>query len=393
MESPWLLSSVLGALLASQATLWMLRRRHLDRWIWSYIHESHTRYLPKPDETVHLILCIADHYEPLFGGVPLQQGRRRVEHWLQAYPEQFGRFRDSDGRTPRHTFFFPAEQYDAELLEPLTQLCASGFGEVEIHLHHDNDTAANLRRTLCEFRDALAQRHGLLARRPTGEPAYAFIHGNWALCNSRPDGRYCGVDNELAILLETGCYVDMTMPSAPSPTQTSIINRIYYAKDRPGPRAHHFPCTPGEGLMLIQGPLLLDWAKRKWGLLPRIENACLQATQPPSLERLQLWLKARVQIPQRPDWFFVKLHAHGAPEDAHDVLLGPPMVRFHEALASEATRNPHFHYHYVTAREMYNLARAAEQGYRGSIADALDFELQPGPALPRSTGVATRNVN
>ena len=87
------------------------------------------------------------------------------------------------------------------------------------------------------------------------------------------------------------------------------------------------------------------------------------------------WIKARVQVPRRPDWYFVKLHCHGAPEDAHDVLLGRPMVVFHEALARYAADNPWFHYHYVTAREMYNLARAAEAGWTGSVARALDHEL------------------
>ena len=47
------------------------------------------------------------------------------------------------------------------------------------------------------------------------EVGYAFIHGNWSLCNSRPDGRYCGVNNELDVLRETGCYADFTLPSAP----------------------------------------------------------------------------------------------------------------------------------------------------------------------------------
>jgi hypothetical protein len=88
-----------------------------------------------------------------------------------------------------------------------------------------------------------------------------------------------------------------------------------------------------------------------------------------------LWLRARVQVPTRPDWFFVKLHAHGAVEDNHDVMLGEPMVRFHEALARRARENAKFHFHYVSAREMFNLARAAEAGWQGSVADALDFEL------------------
>ena len=67
-------------------------------------------------------------------------------------------------------------------------------------------------------------------------------------------------------------------------------------------------------------------------------------------------------MPGRPDWFFVKLHAHGAPEHDHATLLGEPMVRFHEDLAALARDNPKFHYHYVTAREMANLIKAAQGG-------------------------------
>ncbi|HZN68615.1 MAG TPA: hypothetical protein VFB66_25260, partial [Tepidisphaeraceae bacterium] len=57
------------------------------------------------------------------------------------------------------------------------------------------------------------------------------------------------------------------------------------------------------------------------------------------------------------------------------VVLGDPMVRFHETLARRAKENPQFHFHYVTAREMYNLVKAAEAGWTGSVADARDFEL------------------
>src|SRR5262249_8666881 len=90
---------------------------------------------------------------------------------------------------------------------------------------------------------------------------------------------------------------------------------------------------------------------------------------------LDLWLRARVQVPARPDWFFVKLHMHGAREEDDAALLGEPMARFHEALADRAAADPRFHFHYVTAREMYNLARAAEAGWAGAVADALDYHL------------------
>ena len=77
----------------------------------------------------------------------------------------------------------------------------------------------------------------------------------------------------------------------------------------------------------------------------------------------------------RPDWLFVKLHTHGAEEASREALLGQPMVQFHHDLAAESLRNPRFHYHYVTAREMYNLIKAAEAGWKGPVAEALDFEL------------------
>jgi hypothetical protein len=330
-----------------------------------------------------LLLCVADHFEPRVGNPSSEVARGRVDRWVAEYPRRFGDFRDSDGRPPRHTFFFPAEEYDPSHVDGLAGLCRAGFGEVEVHLHHDRDTARGLREKLKEFKGILVGRHGLLARhRRTGETAYGFIHGNWALNNSRPDGRWCGVNNEVDVLRETGCYADFTLPSAPNPTQTSKINSIYYARcDSCRPKGHDTGTDVGRGpppadaLMMIQGPLLLNARSRKWGIVPRLENGCLQRGQAPSPARLDLWLRARVQVPARPDWFFVKLHTHGAPEANQEVLLGEPMARFHDALARRAAADPLFHYHYVTAREMYNLARAAEAGWQGTVDDARDFEV------------------
>ena len=184
------------------------------------------------------------------------------------------------------------------------------------------------------------------------------------------------------MLRESGCYADFTLPSAPSPTQTRKINSIYYAVDDPQrPKSHDTGVDvgkvspPANALLLIQGPLVLNWKQRKWGILPRVENACIQGTQPPSMERLAAWLRACVQIPTRPDWFFVKLYTHGAPEENQRVLLGEPMRHFHENLSRLAKDNPNFHFHYVTAREMYNLVRAAEVRWQGTVHEACDFEL------------------
>ncbi len=359
-----------------------LRRRGLNRWLVPYLLQTSRRRLPGPDQEVHLLLGIADHYEPKWNNASPAVAQARLERWVRDYPRQLGGFRDSDGRPPRHTFFYPLEEYEPAHVEALAQLCRAGLAEVEVHLHHDGDTAAGLRDKLAGFRDLLASCHGLLARdRHSGELMYGFIHGNWALCNSGPDGRHCGVNEELDVLRQTGCYADFTFP-APDATLPPKTNSLYYARTVPGqPRSHDQGSdvgagpVPPEGLLLVQGPLLLDWGDCKWGLLPHLENGCLQKGQPPALRRVDNWLRARIQVPCRPDWFFVKLHTHGAVEEAHEVLLGDPMVRFHEDLARRARDNPRFHYHYLTARELVNLIKAAEAGWQGDVAGARDYWL------------------
>jgi hypothetical protein len=342
---------------------------------------------------------VADHYEPKGGNAPPELAGQRVRNWVEKYPRLFGGFRDSDGRPPRHSFFYPVEEYEPQYLDDLTGLCQAGFGEVEVHIHHRNDTTESLRDRLTEFREVLVNRHRQLARdRHTGALGYGFIHGNWSLCNSRPDGDWCGVNDELTVLRETGCYADFTLPSAPSSTQTPTINSLYYARSDPErPRGHDRGVNAGTSvapfgsLLMVQGPLLFDWGNRKFGILPRLENACLQGSQPPTLRRLDLWMRARIQVPSQPDWFFVKLHAHGAQEESQEVLLGDAMIRFHEGLAELAGRDPHFHFHYVTAREMANLVWAAEAGWRGTVADARDYCLLWNGRSPREIASATHS--
>jgi hypothetical protein len=389
MSSGYLIAWIVGAMLVLMVVgtaglaIRTARRKSLDRWMFTYIREWSRYRGPQAGQPVHLILCIADHFEPGNGGAPAALARDRVERWVNDYPALFGQFRDRDGRPPRHTFFYPLEQYDPEHLDALAELCRQGFGEVEVHLHHDDDAPDQLRASLMAYKELLVRRHGLLPReKRSGAIVYGFIHGNWALDNSRPDGRCCGVNNELEILRETGCYADFTLPSAPDATQTRIINSIYYAVDDPiKPKSHDrgtpvgTGLVPSEALMLIQGPLVLDWKRRKWGFIPRIENGCIQGNQPATIDRVDAWLKAGVQIATRPDWFFVKLHTHGAPEANQRVLLDEPMIAFHRALAQRSGADPSFHFHYVTAREMYNLARAAEAGWTGTVAEARDYML------------------
>ena len=132
---------------------------------------------------------------------------------------------------------------------------------------------------------------------------------------------------------------------------------------------------PPDSLLLVQGPLALDWRRPKWRFLPRLENGTLQGNQPPTLDRLPLWLAAGVSVVGRPDWRFVKLHTHGALEKNAEVLLGEPTRCFHESLAVYARQTPGFEYYYVTAREAAALVHQAEAGF-----EQPDWETASAPA-------------
>src|SRR5262245_13167810 len=77
-----------------------VRRRRMNRWLGSYLAQTPRRWSRPRSRETHLILCIADHYEPMRGGAPLDVARARVGRWVRDYPARLGGFRDSDGRPP-----------------------------------------------------------------------------------------------------------------------------------------------------------------------------------------------------------------------------------------------------------------------------------------------------
>src|SRR4051812_47709292 len=116
----WLLPGVLFVPTALAAlAAWQMRRRSMHRWLPAYLRQAASRRGPRPGEDVHVLICFADHYEPKANRADRDHGRRRVAAWTDAFPRQFGRFKDSDGRPPRYTFFFPIEEYEPEYLDAL----------------------------------------------------------------------------------------------------------------------------------------------------------------------------------------------------------------------------------------------------------------------------------
>lgn len=377
-----ILASLLLA--ATFAIVVQMRRRHMQQWLGAYAFPAERRTAWERDVPTAVFIALCDHWEPLCYDATHEQAQHRIRRWVTEYPRLFGDFRDCTGRPPQHTFFYPQDEYRPEYLDLLKPLCEAGYGDVDVHLHHDNDTADGLRDKLESFRQTLYHRHGFLRKNERGEIVYGFIHGNWSLCNSRPDGRMCGVDQELTVLMETGCYADFTLPAVPSPAQTRTINSIYYAKDILGQckshdrgiRATVGRCAPADHLLMIQGPLGLDWQQRKWGIMPRTENGDVHGAWPADMARFHNWLNAGVCVAGRPEWRFIKLHAHGCKDSNIDTLLGPAMQSFHAGLADLQRANSNLKVYYVTAWEMAQLVHQAE---RGSTTPVI---ARSAPALP-----------
>ena len=316
------------------------------------------RVLPK-----HIYLCVCDHYEPYWNKADKATARRRIQRWLDEYPKIADKYRDSAGNVLKWSFFYPEEEYQKDDLDALASLCHAGYGEVEIHLHHDNDTSENLRRTLIDFKHRLHEQHGLLSLDEKGQIVYGFIHGNWALCNSRRDGLWCGVNDEIRILQETGCYADFTMPSAPSDTQTRKVNSIYYAVDKPGQSKSHDwgedaeVGKRGEGLLMVQGPLAFDWGRRKFGLIPRIEHSGLMGNFGSSAERVKLWIDAGVSVKGAPEHVFVKLYTHGTQEDVMRMLFDAGGLKTLHVCLNEYKDNNSVNIHFMSALQMAQKVR------------------------------------
>jgi hypothetical protein len=247
----------------------------------------------------------------------------------------------------------------------LVSLCEKGYGEIELHLHHGKtcpDTSENLKRILNRCIEEYSQ-FGIFGT-VNGQKKYGFIHGDWALDNSR-GGKFCGVDDEIQILDQTGCYADFTFPSLweSNPKQ---INSIYYATDDPlkpkshnkGKRVHVHGKKKGD-LMIVQGPLHPFFFDNKMIKL-RTPNDSIDGNPPVTNNRIDYWVKTGIHIKGKPNWIFIKTHTHGATDSK--AVLGDEMEMILSHLETKYNDDKYFVLHYTTAREMYNIIKAVESG-------------------------------
>ena len=258
--------------------------RNSQIWAPGYIKQRVRRHVGRSVPLERIWVTIADHYEPMWGGASLETAQSRVSLWRSAWP-------DNCEAVPARYRWEPTQIYfllsgggiPPTLIEPLAEMVSDGIADIEVHIHHDGEGRQNFIDRITRFCKILHGDHGVLRKR-NGKLTFGFIHGNWALDNSRPDGRWCGLNDEIQILAGLGCYADFTMPSGDSPTQARLVNTIYWCNDDPNrPKSYDdgVPVITGGGidgdLLMIPGPLGIRWRDR---LLPRLETGELSGVRP-----------------------------------------------------------------------------------------------------------------
>jgi len=336
--------------------------RHAEIWLPPYVADRTRKLLGGGSSPLrHVWLTLADHFEPFWNRADIETALRRVGAWRKRWPKIADNTRDHANTSPPYTFFYPVEQYHPEILDSLAEMRRDGIADVEVHLHHDGEGREdfiNRIRTFCEW---LTERHGLL-RKVHGRTRFGFIHGNWALDNSLPNGRWCGLNDEITLLRDLGCYADFTMPSGASPSQAHALNSLYWCTDDPhGPKSYDrgVPVRAGErasgDLLMVPGPLGLRWKGR---LLPRLETGEVAAYDASTAYRAQRWLDLAPRIAEHA---FLKLYTHGAKDSNLELLLHKGLRDLYNFAREEADRRG-ARIHFVSAWQMYLAIDAISKG-------------------------------
>jgi hypothetical protein len=337
--------------------------RHAEIWLPPYVADRTRSFFGGGSSAIrHVWLTVADHFEPFWNHGDTETALRRVQAWRKRWPEiAADAIRDHGNAPPRYTFFYPVEQYHPEILDSLAEMTEEGIADVEVHLHHDGERREDFIDRIRKFCDCLIERHGLL-RRVDGRSRFGFIHGNWALDNSLPNGRWCGLNDEITLLRDLGCYADFTMPSGASPTQAHTLNSVYWCTDDPcEPKSYDrgVPVRAGEktsgDLLMIPGPLGLRWKGR---VLPRLETGEIAAYDPPTTYRARRWFDLAPRIGEHA---FLKLYTHGATESNRELLLGEGLRDLYQVARAEAERRGAC-IHFVSAWQMYLAIEAINLG-------------------------------
>lgn len=332
---------------------------------------------------MHVIFAFVDHWEPGEGPSAAQT----ASLWYDQYGQMASVHHDADGRAPQHTWF--CHSLDLTALRIIAKCAFAGLGEMEIHIHHGtgnddgHDNTSEMSTLIDQYLVTLKRVGACLTAEGTPRTAWGFVHGLWALDNSRyieGHHRYCGVNREIDLLLAKKCFGDFTFPAWGTMTPRTFTSTIFASRDTPSPKSYDDPFAirqvTAHGQPLQENELLIFP-----GPGPDAAISNIDAGSPATLARMREWLSYYVHIPGREDWVFVKAYTHGAANlsSAQGIsnLVGSGADAFYSELETYYNDGHDFILHYVTARELFNIVAAAAAGHTGNPNDFRDYAIPP----------------
>src|SRR5205823_12360085 len=177
---------------------------------------------------------------------------------------------------------------------------------------------------------------------------------------------------------------DFTFPATWREAQPSIANTIYDATDDAQAKSYNYGVRlrvgqkPTGDLMIFQGPLVVVGSWDILHMFTVVEDANIHSSIPLAPWRMDAWVRANIHVEGRPEWVFVKLSGHaGASRPEADATLGSNFDSAMSYLEQHYNDGKKYILHYVTAREAYNLARAAQAGQSGDPVQFYNWEVKP----------------
>lgn len=377
---------------------------------------------PEPSQVMHADILRArmvrsvvwfhtDHWEPWGRGID-DAALTRVERFTaQAGSSDFGRkmtlfYLSGTNYRLKKTSRTPSWHHREELLEAQTRsslqdrLAHHAVGELstridvefQVHLHHEhlasNDGEWNdLHRALKRLTDPEQDErrlHYLLRteldrlRRDTSLPLerWAFIHGMWALNGS--DRNVCKIDNEIAILMQHGCWGDFSFPAARRHCDPTVFEQPYTCVPFVAPKAYDrpesLPLPIDVGTHAITDERFLIWSCKAKHDVCHLDhfNEYDQNRLRNSERIIHSWLSNCPVVDQT---LYIKTHAHSMHshyfEDGGSIPVAFPPVRSIFDLLEKACDAAKIELRAATVNEVFAALRAADsRSSAGSDASA-----------------------
>ena len=113
--------ALLLSLFIIAAFVFVVRKKEMQTWLPTYVKQGlfPNKKFAGPK---HIMFCFVDHYEPQWMNKDnINLERERVDRWMRDYPIMASKYTDADGYHPKHSFFFPEEEYRKEHLDKLSR--------------------------------------------------------------------------------------------------------------------------------------------------------------------------------------------------------------------------------------------------------------------------------